>query len=411
MTIAATGLAMLVFSVSSLASLRATVEDRAALTVGADVVNRVGSSWQLDRTAPVQAEPPADGTPLASEDVPVARNPTVPSGQSVVWRTRTGVATGDVNVSVLIVDPVSFAAAAAWGSAGGPLSVGRSLLPALAGADAVAAEKTRRQGASPGVPALLVGELGNLDLGAGSKVTIDTLNLPVPVVVSSTLATFPGAGSGQATLVVAADSFFASQLNEDPRLRPAPSTPRNRPIEFQTELWSTNGADATATLATHGLPPDVIATLDRERSTPVYVASVQARAYQIALGAVFGGVGAAAVVLGAVRLARQAPAATLLLAWSGAGRRSPARARLLEVAVMVGLSVVLAGTAVLALRPLAKALLEPGDGRSPPVTLLIPAAALASAGMWLVLTMGAAAASMMVAGRTRPAVEVLRGED
>jgi hypothetical protein len=155
----------------------------------------------------------------------------------------------------------------------------------------------------------------------------------------------------------------------------------------------------------------VVGTLDRERSTPVYDASVQARRYQIALGAVFGAVGAAAVVLGAVRLARQSPAADRMLAWTGTGRHSPARARLIEVAVVVALSGALAGVAVVALRPLADVLLEPGDGRSPPVTLTIPATAWASAGVWLLGSVAAAGLAMALAGRAHPAVEVLRGED
>lgn len=410
-TIAATGLAMLVFSVSALVSLEETVEDRAAVTAGAHVVNRVGFSWQLDPNVAVQAEEPADGTPLASEDVPAARNPLLPVGQTVVWRTRTGIATGDVNVNLLVIDPASFAAAAAWGSADGPVSEGRALLPSLADEDAEVAATTRRQGISSTVPAILVGTVGTLDLEVGSTVTVDTLNLPVRVGVRDVLTTFPGAGSRQSTLVVPADSFFASQLNEDPRLRPAPSTPRNRPIEFQTELWSTSGADAATTLSARGLQTDVVGSLDRERATPVYVASVQARRYQIALGSVFGAVGAAAVVLGAIRLARRSPAADRMLAWTGTGTNAPARARLLEVAVVLALSSGLAGAAMVSLRPLASTLLEPGDDRSPPVTLVIPGVALATAAAWLIVSAAVAALGLALAGRAQPAVEVLRGED
>lgn len=410
-TIAATGLAMLVFSVSALASLEETVQDRAAVTVGANVVNRVGFSWQLDPDVAVQAEKPADGTPLATEDVPVARTPLLPAGQTVVWRTRTGVATGDVDVNLLVIDPATFAAAAAWGSVDGPVSAGRALLPSLAGEDAEAAATTRRQGVASTVPAILVGTVGTLDLEVGSAVTVDTLNLPVPVGVRSVLSTFPGTGSHQSTLVVPADSFFASQLNEDPRLRPAASTPRNRPVEFQTELWSTSGAAATTTLTARGLQADVVGLLDRERAIPVYVASVQARRYQIALGSVFGAVGAAAVVLGAIRLARRSPAADRMLAWTGTGSNAPAHARLLEVAVVLTLSAGLAGVAMVSLGPLASTLLEPGDDRSPPVTLLVPAVALAAAAAWLIVSAAVAALGLALAGRAQPAVEVLRGED
>ena len=112
--------------------------------------------------------------------------------------------------------------------------------------------------------------------------------------------------------------------------------------------------------------PDLTATLAQERATPVYVAAAQARRYQIALGLVFGVVGVAAVALAAVRLARRSPAADRMLAWTGAGRHAPGRARALEVAVVLALSCALSALALLALRPLAQLLLEPGDGRTPP---------------------------------------------
>ena len=119
------------------------------------------------------------------------------------------------------------------------------------------------------------------------------------------------------------------------------------------------------------------------RATPVYVAADQARRYQIALGLVFGVVGLAAVALAAVRLARRSPAADRMLAWAGAGQRAPARARVLEVAVVLALSAVLSSVALLALRPMAHILLEPGDGRTPAAVLVVPGSALLAGAVWL----------------------------
>ena len=202
-------------------------------------------------------------------------------------------ATSEEGVNLLIVDPARFASAAAWGSPGGPVAAGRALLPGLAADDAATAAAIRRDGVSSPVPVLLVGAVGDLDLAVGSQITIDTLNDPVRLEVRGLLDAFPGAGTGPPTLVVPADSFFASQFNNDPRLRPAPGTPRNRPVEFQTYLWSDSAAAAAETLASHGVTPDLTATLAQERATPVYVAAAQARRYQIALGLVFGAVGVA----------------------------------------------------------------------------------------------------------------------
>jgi hypothetical protein len=253
--------------------------------------------------------------------------------------------------------------------------------------------------------------VGDLDLEVGSTVTVDTLNDPVRLEVHGLLDAFPGAGSGQPTFVVPADSFFASQFNNDPRLRPSAGTARNRPVEFQTYLWSDSGTAAATTLAAHDITPELTGTLAQERATPVYVAAVQARRYQVALGLVFGAVGLAAVALAAVRLARRSPAADRMLAWTGAGRHAPARARALEVAVVLALSCALSALALLALRPLAHLLLEPGDGRTPQAVLDLPGSVLLAAGVWLVLAALAAVTGMLLAASSQSTVEVLRGED
>jgi hypothetical protein len=410
-TIAATGLTMLVLALSSLASLERTVEDRAAVEVGAHTVDRVGTSWRLDPAGPVQADEPADGTPLAVDEVPAARNPSLPPGQSVVWRAHTAVASSEEGAQLLVVDPATLSGAAAWGSDGGPLSVGRALLPALAREDAAAAATIRRNGTASQVPALLVGTLGSLELEEGSTVTVDTLHSPVQVVVRGVLDAFPGTGTGAATLVVPADSFFATQLNEDPRLRPRAGAPSTRVIEFQANLWSSTAAGAAATLAEYGVTPEPIGTLAQARATPVYVAAEQARRYQMALGLVFGALGLSAVALFAVRLARRSPAADLMLARAGVGAHAPRWARALEVIVVLALTSALAAAAMLALRPLAGILLEPGDGRSPAASLAVPGAALVAGTLWLLATALVAVGGMVVATASSPAVEVLRGED
>ncbi|MFL6154265.1 MAG: hypothetical protein ACJ72B_17960 [Ornithinibacter sp.] len=410
-TIAATGLAMLAFSLASFSSLHLTVEDRAAVAVGAVQVDRMEASWQLDPGVAQQAAEPKDGSPLEFSDVPAARNPNLPRGQSAVWRASTTVATSEDGVNLLVVDPTRFAAAAAWGSPDGPVAAGRALLPTLAADDAAATAKLRRDGLSSSVPVLLVGTVGDLDLEVGSAVTVDTLNDPVRLEVRGLLDAFPGAGTGQPTFVVPADSFFASQLNNDPRLRPGSRAARNRPVEFQTYLWSDSGTGAAETLAAHGITPDLVGTLAQERATPVYVAAAQARRYQVALGLVFGAVGLAAVALAAVRSARRSPAADRMLAWTGAGRHAPGRARALEIAVVLALSCALSALALLALRPLAHLLLEPGDGRTPDAVLALPGSVLLAAAGWLALAGLAAVAGMVLAASSQSTVEVLRGED
>ncbi|WP_377641594.1 hypothetical protein [Oryzobacter terrae] len=408
-TIAATGVAMLVFSLAGLTSTERLVEDRAAVRAGAVVVHNVTTSWRLDPDVPRQVPEPEDGQQIPTEDLPVARNPVLPPGQSVTWRARTTIATTGESVELLLVDPSTFAAAAAWGSEGGPLARARSLLPELARLDAESAAATRRNGVGAEVPAMLVGSVGDLGLEVGSTLAVDTLHLTVRLAVRQSAAAFPSVRTG--TLVVPADAFFATQLNEDPRLRPGVRTPRNRPVEFQSDLWSSSVDAAAATLTARGLSANVIASVAEARSSPEYVAAEQARRYQVALGAVFAALGAAAVALGAVRLARRAPAADRMLAWAGAGRRATARARALETAVVLVLSTALGALALALVRPAGGVLIDPGDGFGPPAVLVLPTAALLVGIAWLVATGVAAALAMRLAASSRSAVEVLRGED
>lgn len=408
-TIAATGVTMLVFSLASLTSTERTVEDRSSVRAGAVVVHNVTSSWRLDPDVPRQVTEPEDGTPLLPKDIPVARNPVLPAGQSVTWRTRTTIATTGESVELLLVDPSTFAAAADWGSEGGAVDQARSLLPGLARLDAESAATTRRNGIGAEVPAILVGSVGDLGLEVGSTLAVDTLYLTVRLAVRQSAAAFPNVRTG--TLVVPADAFFATQLNEDPRLRPGVRVPRNRPVEFQSDLWSSSVDAAAATLTTHGLQPNVIASLAEARSSPEYVAAEQARRYQVALGAVFAALGAAAVALGAVRLARRAPAADRMLEWAGAGRRATARARVVETAVLLVLSTALGVLALALVRPAGGVLLDPGDGFGPPAVLVLPTAALLAGVVWLAVTGVVAAVAIRLAASSRSAVEVLRGED
>ena len=173
-----------------------------------------------------------------------------------------------------------------------------------------------------------------------------------------------------------------------------------------------HGGRCGQTLASHAIDAQPIGTLAALRATPVYVAAEQARRYQIALGLVFGVVGLAAVALAAVRLARRSPAADRMLAWTGAGLRTPARARVLEVTVVLAVSAVLASVALLALRPMAHILLEPGDGRTPAAALLLPGSALLAGAIWLLVAAARPPSSAWHwPARAQSTVEVLRGED
>ena len=96
--------------------------------------------------------------------------------------------------------------------------------------------------------------MGDLDLEVGSTVTIDTLNDPVRLQVQGLVDAFPGAGTGPPTLVVPADSFFAAQGNDDPRLRPAPGSPRNAPSSSRPTCGPTPRPPRTRRSRATGFP-------------------------------------------------------------------------------------------------------------------------------------------------------------
>ena len=79
--------------------------------------------------------------------------------------------------------------------------------------------------------------------------------------------------------------------------------------------------------------------------------------------------------------------------------------------MVLAVSAVLASVALLALRPMAHILLEPGDGRTPAAALLLPGSALLAGAIWLLVAAAAAVVGMALAARAQSTVEVLRGED
>ncbi|MBS2936515.1 hypothetical protein KDN32_02025 [Nocardioides sp. J2M5] len=397
-TVAATGLGLLVFSVAALASLDDTLADRAAVAVGADTVHRVPASWVLDPDAPVQAEPGELGRPPDPDDVPDARVPPLPDGLSTVWRTRPVVGTTGLRLEVMAIDPDSLVDAADWGAPGGPVDDSRALLPDLA------------SDGGP-VPALLVGDVGSLDVEVGSVLTLDTRFFPVIVQVVAAPDAFPGVGAGPATLVVDAGAFLGEGGNDDPRLRPSPQAQFVDTREFRTDLWAAPGTDPLAVLSAAEVEPDLVGSVDQARAAPAWVAATESRRYQVGLGALLGLLGVAAVALGAVRAARRAPAADRVLALVGARAGAPARARVLEVVVVVAVCLAVAVVAVLAVRPLGPVLLEPGDGGLPDAALELPAVAWWTAAGWLATSLAVAVGSSLLVASDRSGAEVLRGED
>jgi hypothetical protein len=416
--LAATGLALLIFSLAALASLEASIADRSAVAAGA--VSRYGlsSSWELDDDAPRSVAIPQDTpilAPVPIDQVPRARTPPLPVGQSVVWHGDASLAASEVRLRLLVIDPYTFARAADWGSTTGAVRRGRALLPQLATrADDVAAQV--RAGETPAVPALLVGDPDDERVAAIAAIgVIETGRLRLTVDVQQTLTGFPGSGSGTPLLVLPEDPTFALAGNDDPRLRPPLGSgglvDRFLPGVFP-ELWSDRAEAAVETLARHDVPQRSLPGIAQLQVEPLYVAGLQSRRFQVALGVLFALLGLLAATAAAMQRARRTPAADVMVSWSGGTRGRTARqARDVEVVAGLVLTALLAWVAVQALRPLAPLLVDPGDGRPPASDFTQPLSLLVLALGWLVVTLLAALAGGRLAGRTTTDVEALRGED
>lgn len=178
------------------------------------------------------------------------------------------------------------------------------------------------------------------------------------------------------------------------------------------ELWSDRAAAAVETLARHDVPQRSLPGIAQLQVEPLYVAGLQSRRFQVALGVLFALLGLLAATAAAMQRARRTPAADVMVSWSGGTRGRTARqARDVEVVAGLVLTALLAWVAVQALRPLAPLLVDPGDGRPPASDFTQPLSLLVLALGWLVVTLLAALAGGRLAGRTTTDVEALRGED
>ncbi|WP_380169029.1 hypothetical protein [Jannaschia sp. R86511] len=436
---AAFGLAVHVLAGGALAER--SVQDKAAVVAGAQVLVELDLARQVDPSLPFTGWP---------------ADPDVSDGDSVVYRGSGRLPGGSV-VDVVAVDPTSIGDVASWGSEGGPLQRGREALAVLGAADAHAAP--RCPSASPrealfgaeepepgapepppcpptpdpaaGVPlgavapgpapVLLVGD--PVGLRVGQTTTVTATNAQVAVEVVGRVPAFPGLDPDLRTGLVAATGSFLPRLpNGDPRL--AAGTALEIPnLEVESvELWSSRSlADVQADLRGRGVDD---ATLTDERRTrtleaalvrPAFVAVALVAPYLVALSVLVLLMAVLALALSVDRAAARSRAGDVVLARIGLGARGPRRLLLAEAALLVGAGLGLGLLGWAATLPLLPRLVEPEPAVAPPVdvagVLLVADQVLPPVLAAVALALGVGAVVAWAGSRQRAEEEVLRGLD
>ncbi|AGZ39636.1 hypothetical protein [Actinoplanes friuliensis] len=371
-----TGLGMLLFALSAVQSTAVSADDRVAVASGAEAVATLQGSWEVDKGA-AQA-PPED--PLGAEPpdkpVPGVRNPPMPAGDTVVWRTDTTSPLDDDQRDLLLIDPAQFRDAALWGR-GADLAEARAAVADLV-ATPVDAEGTPR--------VITVADPASDRLDAIQvEIGFSRANLAV----ASRVAAFPGLQS-RPMYVAAADPTLKKLGRDDPRLRPLRQQSVNA-VLVQAQLWSSAGAAGIqAVTGANGVVPERVSTADQLRQDAAYVATGRARGYQLAIAGYLALLAVLTLCIYAQRTAALRGPTDLMLARVGLGRARIRRAQTLEFVLLAAVAFAAAVGGVAALAPLGTRLLDDQPR-------LLPAFDLQLSGAGVAVTAGVAVLATVLA--------------
>lgn len=345
----ALSIGILLYSLVIGSSARATVDAKAALGAGADLV-----------IYPSALDPPLPDT--------IAHR-----GTHVV-RSKATLAGGD-RVAVLAVDPDTFAGAAVFD----PSFADRPLQRLLRDLDAAGGET-----AEGPLPVLLAGELGKAR-------DIDVRGVRRSLQVVAQVKAFPGQRPQEPLLVMTYEAFAASELSGT------------------TQLWVTGEAEsALATLEAAGYEVLHIVRSRDSLTTAALLPLATSLEYFSALGLLGGAVTFSGVVLYLLAGERQRRLAAVMTRRMGLGTSGQWLASALEVAALlvvgVGVAAVLAVPAALAVFPF----LDPAPSTPPPALLRPELGTVALAFGLAAGVASVAAVASTIASRRHPPAEVMR---
>lgn len=425
-------LAMVTFVGAGSLAVDRSIVDKTAVLAGAAVRVPVDSTASLDPTLPALPPDreeiflPEDGSVTRDEilGAGLARDPRLPEGDTVVWTDLVRLPAYDDTQGLLVIDVDTFAAAASWGTEGGPVAAGREWVDVLAEADGLAAEAGRRRAADfadgdvlvttdrPPAPVILFGAAAAGR--AGDRTTINTGEQTIAVEVVGVAPVFPGQTDERVLVVAGSDSFLPQLAGGDPRFRPPPGQDGQEPapqpdMVVRPEVWSSRNSGAVvADLRASGVPVDVVTTASAQSVRPAFVAARLASEYVTWLAGCLAIVAVMALALSAHRTAIAARASGAVLSRVGFGRQGPLAAVVGEVGALVVTALVLAIGASALVVPLGPRLLDPDPGAAPVTAYSLDATVLVAVTGLAVVAWAVAATAAVVAWRSRDEEEVLR---
>ncbi|MGY1723984.1 hypothetical protein [Blastococcus sp. SYSU DS0533] len=343
----ALSLALVVYAGALASSTARTVEVKAAVATGSDVVVPLGSE---DTTG---LRPP-DGTAVVGVENDAALLP------------------GDTRTDVLVVRPDEVAHVVRWddGLADRPLD---ELMAALAGYR------------GDRVPVLLAGPLpGSLVEGTGGELTLDFGHYSLPVQVVGRAAAFPGQASSE-PLAVAEWEAYAAALE---------AAGRDPALVLAREAWArgTPGPvlDSLAAAGYRSDPTRAVRTAAEFAARPELGAQTWSLAYLRAVALAAGALGLVGLAMHAVAQQRRRTVGVLLLRRMGLGRRASHTASGAEIGLLAGLSALVAVLVALPTSALVLRVLDPLPALQPAAVFAVPWAALAvvAGGVVLVTAVG-----------------------
>jgi hypothetical protein len=367
------GLGMVLLSVSAAAATTTVVDDRAAVTAGARSSAQLYGAWVLDpRTPSVPTVKELEG----GKKIPPGRIPTVPVGDSVVWRSLVSL-DGDYGYrDLLAIDPATFVATADWGS-GDYLAEVRQ-----AAADLAAAGAAEQDGGP--IPVIAVNEP---TLATGDEAVISGQEWQSSVRVIASVSTFPGQGD-RPMIVATSPSLLPRWGRSDPRLKPAEG---QEPPRAYAEAWvwsSRPVTELTRSLDARKVSPTTLTTREQAEAQPALVAAASTLGFQVVLAGFLALAAVVAAALHSRRVSRRSRASDALLARSGLGVVGVRRARTWETLLLVALALVSAVVAVQVVTPIGALLLDLDRRLRPAYELQVT---------WVALAAAAAAAVLMLA--------------
>lgn len=361
----ALSLALVVFAGALADSTDRTIESKASVATGSDVVFALAGGSRAD-----------GATPAGSMTVGVEKD--------------TQLLPGDIGADVLVVHPEAVDGVVRWDEsfAERPLP---DLMAALADYD------------GDRVPVILAGPVPDAVLEAtDSELTLDFQYYSMPIEVVGRAEAFPGQGSRDPLLVADWDRYAAALADSN----------RDADLVLNREVWARGEMrEVLDRLNAAGYSPGPgaqVHTAEEFAARPELTAQTWALSYLRAIALAAAVLGLVGMAMHALAQQRKRTVAALLLSRMGLRRRSADASSGLEIGLLAGLAGVVAVVVALPVSALVMRLLDPVPTLQPAALFAIPWASIAVVAAGVVVVTAAAAVIVGRSARRATGGQVMR---